>query len=261
MNARPPLAERTLPLESAARIRASLLADAAADRPARRGWRTALVAAAIVLVLLGVTFAVWNRPATQLVAGPAPNPADLVVSTDLGPLDAVETEAQLADCRRDEHAPVEEVLYARRLTDGTSSIRSVIYRNTEGQITLCSGNLYGPTRGAERAYRPSERYPVMPLTGIASAGWLPDQTTSTPTIATDYETFQPFAAADDVATVQLRAVVEGRPGPWFVGTVVNGFVIVPLVAAGPVPLDAHGEPQLTFERRGVDGNGRLVAVK
>lgn len=212
-------------------------------------------------MLVGVTLALWNRPTTQLVAGPSRHPGDQVVTTDLGPLDEADIRAQLAGCRRDEYPPVDEVLYARRLTNVQESIRSVIDRNTDGQVTLCSGAGYGATRGDERGYRPSGRYPVVPLTEIASAGWRPDQATSTPVSATDYVTSQPVAAAQDVVTVQLRAVVEGRPGPWFVGTVHNGFVIVPLVEAGPVPLDGHGTPEITFERRAVDRDGRLVAVK
>lgn len=38
-------------------------------------------------------------------------------------------------------------------------------------------------------------------------------------------------------------------------------MIVPLVEDGPIPLSAHEEPQISFERRAVDRDGRLVAVK
>lgn len=82
-----------------------------------------------------------------------------------------------------------------------------------------------------------------------------------PTSARDYATGQLFAAAPDVATVQLRALVDGQPGAWFSGQVHEGYVYVPLLEAGPVPLDDQGGPQVKFERRAFDRDGAPVRIK
>ncbi|WP_375432243.1 hypothetical protein [uncultured Friedmanniella sp.] len=262
MNAQPPLRERALPPQISAQLRATIMAGTVDVRPARRV-RTAWLAAAVLALLIGSGFLVWTRTTPPLTAAPAPvsTADDVIVDTDRGPLTESETQAALTSCLRPEDPAVDTVISARGLTDGHEWFPWVAYRNVDDQVVLCSKRLSGPTYGGERKYRPSDRYPVVRVTGMAAASWRPDQTSANPTVATDYSTVQFFAASTDVATVQLRAVADGVAGAWFTGEVHDGYVFVPLFEAGPVPLDSHGEPTLTFERRAFDRNGLLVAIK
>jgi len=96
---------------------------------------------------------------------------------------------------------------------------------------------------------------------VAAASWLPDQTSASPTVATNYSTVQFFAASSHVASVELRAVTRGVAGAWFAGEVHDGYVLVPLFEPGPVALNSHGEPEVSFERRAFDLHGSAVAIK
>lgn len=263
MNAQPPVRERALPEESSTRIRAAIMAGTVARRPVRRV-TDLLVAAAVVLLLVGVGFAVWTRAEQGVVAAPLPPVStygDRVVTTDRGPLTEAQTTKMLALCVRREDPAVREIISARRLSDGHTAFPWVVYRNADGQVVLCSKRLTGPTYAGERKFRPSTRYPVVPVGGMNEGGWTPDQSTASPTTATGYSTSQFFAAGPQVATVQLRVVVEGVPGAWFTGEVHAGYVYVPLFEPGPVPLDPHGEPKVSFERRALDFSGSPVTIK
>lgn len=262
MNAQPPVRERELPAQTATQIRATIMAGTVQVRPAHR-FRTVWLAAAVLTLLVGSGFLVWTRTSPPLMAAPAPvsTADDLVVHTDLGRLTKSQTDTTLASCLRPEDPAVDTVISARRLTDDHDPFPWVAYRNVDHQVVLCSKRLNGPTYGGERKYRPTDRYPVVRVTGMASGSWRPDQGSTNPTKATDYSTVQFFAAGPDVATVQLRAVINGVAGAWFTGEVHDGYVFVPLFEAGPVPLDPNGEPQVSFERRAFDLNGSLVAIK
>ena len=273
MNSRPPLPERTLPPHAAARIRASIMASTLSSAgpslvtstTERRKVRSRglLVAAAMVVLLAGAGFGVWFRVDHGVVAAPAPvsTYGDQIISADLGPLTESQTRITLAGCVRPENPAVQEVLAARWLSDGHAPFRWVLYRNADDQVVLCSKRITGPTYAGVRGHRPSDRYPVVALGGDLASGWLPDQDVPEPTSATDYTTAQFFAAGPDVETVQLRLVVNSVPGPWFSGDVHSGYVFLPAFEPGPVPLDKHGEPQVTVERRAFDHAGLAVAIR
>lgn len=262
MNAEPPVRERALPTYRCTQIRAAVMADAV-PVPRTRRVRTGWLAAAVLAVLVGSGFLVWTRTSAPLVAAPAPigRAGDPVIETDLGPLTQSQSRTTLATCRRRENPAAGQIISARRLTDGRKPFSWVAYRNADDQVAVCSDRLSGPTYGGDPTFRPSPQYPVVGLGGMVTASWLPDQTTTNPTTATEYSTAQFFAAGTEVATVQLRAVTSGQAGAWFAGSVHNGFVFVPLFDAGPVPLNSHGEPELTFERRAFDGSGSPVSIR
>lgn len=263
-----PVAEQMVPTEVSARVRKSLMDATREAAPRYRlpvGWVAATVIGLLAVTgVLGVM--VGNRSDADLVAAPAPLPPvstshDQTVTTDLGPLPAADTDATLATCRRAADPALATVVSARRLTDGHAPFTWVAYRNVDDQIVICSNRQNGPTLGGERQFRPTTDYPVVAVGGMTSASWLPDQSTSDPTTATNYSTAQFFAASPAVATVQLRVIVDGTPGVWFTGKVNNGFVLVPVFHPGMVPLNANGEPQVQYERRAFDRTGLPVRIK
>jgi hypothetical protein len=262
MNAQPPVRERALPPQVSAQIRATIMAGTVDVRRAPRV-RTAWLVAAVLAVLVGSGFLVWSRISPPMTAAPVPisTAGDVVVDTDLGPLTESQTQTTLDSCRRPDDPAVDQVISARRLTDGQNAFPWVAYRNVDDQVVLCSDRLAGPTYGGERKYRPSHAYPVVSVTGMAAASWVPDQTSASPTAATNYSTVQFFAASSHVASVQLRAMIDGVAGAWFAGEVHDGYVLVPLFEPGPLALNSEGEPKVSFERRAFDINGFAVAIK
>ena len=184
-------------------------------------------------------------------SGPT-SPTD-VFRTDRGPLSPEEVPAYVTYCAGEAGTTAEGVVsrYARRLTNGRSDLVLVVIRLRDGREQVCgqsSGGLLGeqfPEDG------PGDRSPVVVFLGSQGLG------------ADGYETNFEYAAQAGVARVQVRAVVRGKPQPWFEAEVHDGLAFLPMVNPGRFvwPVDEDRPRSVRFEHRAYDADGRKVPVR
>ena len=291
MNTQLPVPERTLPAESAYRIRTALLVDELELGDRRRStWLLPLAAVLVVVALLAVAAVLWPRTSkTEVARTPTPiqltwTPTTVVNSrppfykppvpfsrapatpttgptsgsdifrTDRGPLSAEEESIALAFCEGDAggNGDGAEALYARRLTSGQEDMNIVIFRGASGEEWICIPDaLLVPLDPVDPSVGPNATNPVVAAGGTVSGDR--DGTTQEWLIRT----------LPSVVRVQVRAVVKDKPRPWFEAEVHGGFAYLPIYTAGkfPWPKKADHPSGISYEQRAFDAEGREVSVK
>jgi hypothetical protein len=273
MNANLPVPERTLPRESAARIRSTIMfAEPDRDRPTSR-WMLGLAAAVVVIALLATAVVLWpGTSRTQVVATPTPiatasaTPTDLdsrfgptppespgppstqePFETDQGALSAASARRVIEECVGKGKA-TGRILAGRRASNGKQTFKVVLYRAPDGRVWQCSaGSSFTPLED-DGPNGPNASFPIVTEPGSQSAD---QEGTSAEWI---------YRALPTVRRVQVRALVEGRSTRWFEGEVREGLAFVPTFTAGRFGLNDGSFP-VVYEHRAFDADGREISVK
>ena len=290
MNTNLPVPERTLPRESADRIRSAIVfAEPEPDRRASR-WLLGLAAAVVVIALLATAALLWpGASRTQVVATPTPTPAltsaeptpmatgmptptpapsrtgplqpgpkQDPLDTDRGGLTNKRAVALIEECNApidgvEQKMDVEKMLYARRTTDGRRNVDVAIFRRTNGEEWLCAPvSMQVSVDEFAPEIGPNSTFPVITDSGQGS-GLDQDGATSE----------WIFRALSSVDRIQVRAVVDDRPRRWFEAEVHGGFAYLPVFTPGSFTWDddVRGAGNITYEQRAFDVDGREVPVR
>jgi hypothetical protein len=293
MNTHLPLPERTMPPESAERIRAAILFEEL-DRRERRAnrWMLGLAAALVVVALLAVAAVLWpaapepriaERPSASPtpaspqptaksteMPSPRPRPSNTVplepgprqepFQTDRGALTTSKARALITECNAptegEEHpkVDVQKVLYARRATDGQQTLDVVIYRRTDGQEWLCApASMHFVLDDVNPDNGPNAAFPV-----VTDSGWSETVDRNGLTVEWTYRT------RPEIERIQVRAIVEDQPTGWFEAKVDGGFAVLPIFTPGtfdqPRP-DEQIRLTLEYQHLAFDKDGREVPVR
>jgi hypothetical protein len=286
MSANLPLPERTLPPESAERIRTAILSEELDRRDHRANrWMLGLVAALVVVALLATAALLWPAtPETQVAKPPSasptpasaeptplptaipsptprpsssgplePGPKQKPFETDRGALTNSRAHAVVKECKNPDKADIQKVLYARRSTDGQQALDVVIYRRTDGAEWFCApASSYIPLDEFNPEVGPNASFPVVTDSGQGS-GLDQDGATSE----------WSFRALSSVQRIQVRAVVDDQPRRWFEAEVHGGFAYLRVFTPGKFKWDraTMGPANITYEHRAFDKDGREVPVR
>ena len=279
-----PVPERTLPPESARRIRTSLTADRLDDgeRPPAR-WLVPVAAALVVIALMATAVVLWpNAARTEVAATPAPieltwtpgpgeqgppfardpvptflssadptsgptSPSD-VFRTDRGPFPSEELASALRWCAGEVGSADDAVVggYARRVSNGQTTVAVLVFRLPDGSEWIC-----GPDEGAHpsigREAAGGESVVVRPMTYGGGENDLSSEFL--------------YATRPGIARVQARAVIEDKPQPWFEAEVHGGLAYLPMFNTGRfVWVVDKGLRDVRFEHRAFDADGHEVPV-
>ena len=286
MNTQLPVRERTLPPQSADRIRAAIMADEPGARLRwSRTWLLPLVAALVVIALLATAVVLWPRTSrTQIVARPSASPTSASASaeptptstefpsptprpsssgplepgpkqqpfeTDRGALMLTKARALIKECNED--VDVQAVPYARQAADGQRTLDVVIYHLADGRDWLCapaSGHV--PLDEVNPDNGPNAAFPVVSDSGHT-------QRIDQKGVSVEWA----YRAVPTVERIQVRAIVDGRPTRWFEGKVDGGFAYLPIFTPGKFGSTKELNPQLLLEyqHRAFDKDGREVPVR
>lgn len=276
MNTQLPVPERTLPRESADRIRTAILFEELDPRARNRAvnrWLLGLAAALVVVALLATAAVLWpSTRQTQVVERPtaSPTPASAAPTptpdwtmptptpapsrteplepgpkqdpllTDRGALSDRKARALADECTSPEDADIAEVLYARRISNGRKGVQGQEgIAGKEGMDVM----IYRQPGGEEWFCAPVSLY--VPLDTfdpeIGPNASFPVITDSGQGGGVDqYGTTSDwvFRALDSVDRIQVRAVVDGKPKRWFEGEVHGGFAFIPVFTSGTFDEDS-----------------------
>jgi hypothetical protein len=286
MNTQLPVRERTLPQQSADRIRTAIMADEPGARLRwSRTWLLPLVAALVVIALLATAAVLWPRTSrTQIVARPSvsptsasasaeptptstefpsptprpsssgplePGPKQQPFETDRGALMLTKARALIKECNED--VDVQAVPYARQAADGQRTLDVVIYHLADGRDWLCapaSGHV--PLDEVNPDNGPNAAFPVVSDSGHT-------QRIDQKGVSVEWA----YHAVPTVERIQVRAIVDGRPTRWFEGKVDGGFAYLPIFTPGKFGSTKELNPQLLLEyqHRAFDKDGREVPVR
>ena len=283
MNTQLPVRERTLPPQSADRIRAAIMADEPGARLRwSRTWLLPLVAALVVIALLATAAVLWPRTSrTQIVARPSasPTPASVQPSptstefpsptprpsssgplepgpkqqpfeTDRGALMLTKARALIKECNED--VDVQAVPYARQAADGQRTLDVVIYHLADGRDWLCapaSGHV--PLDEVNPDNGPNAAFPVVSDSGHS-------QGIDQKGVSVEWA----YHAVPTVERIQVRAIVDGRPTRWFEGKVDGGFAYLPIFTPGKFGTkELNPQLLLEYQHRAFDKDGREVPVR
>lgn len=258
MNTELPLPERTLPPESADRIRAVIMSDEpdAGQRRPLPTWVIPLAAAVVLVALLAAGAVLWPRTSrTEVVATPSasptlaspplstePTPASTTLPsptpapsrigpldpgpnqepfrTDRGPISAGKARSLVNECTDGKEADINKVLYARRVTDSETALDVVIYRRTgDGQEWFCApDSKYVSLDEVNPEIGPSSSFPVVSDAGVGTG-------LDNRGVTAEWT----FRALPSVARIQVRAVLANKPQRWFEAEVHGGLAFLPIL--------------------------------
>ena len=278
MNTQLPVPERTLPPESAERIRLALLNDEPeVDTRRVRIWLLPLAAVLVVIALVATAVVLWPRTSrTEIARTPSASPTSAVPSpsatrtprlvrtpeppaspgpaSSQAPFKTYRGSVDVATARRLLHRrcldgqPVTgKVLEAFRASDGVRDFTVILYRADDGRTWQCVyGSSFIPLQTDHRVV-PNAATPVVTRPGGQSGdsrgvqvGWV-------------------YRALPSVKRIQVRALVEGRSTRWFESEVHEGLAFVPTFTSGEFSWE-RGEFPLFFEHRAFDEDGREIPV-
>lgn len=244
-------------------------ASRSAREPRRTRWALvpAMALAAVVALVLGLTHT--GELAMPVVGAPTPStdtvgpptdgatptsssPIPSARSIDRGPLSeaAAHEVATECDCGDRPRYVVRQMLFARH-TSTHGDV--VIYVGGDGTIYAHASNPFlgmgGP--GAPSRPEPSRERPVVQWTGTLTTSGAQEST------GTTY-----YRVGPDVASVQLRVVVDGQVGPWFEASMAGGYAWAAASAHHDTRKD--DDPGLAddvrVEDRAFDAQGRLLDI-
>ncbi len=287
-----PVPERTLPDESARRIRSAITADRLDDGERRpgRAWLVPLAAALVVIALVATAVVLWpNAPRTEVAATPTPSPVEPsstptavdpsppfvtapeptlrssadptsgptsptdVFRTDRGPVAPDARAALRTWCAGEAGSPDDGVVsrYTRRVSDGRADLVVIVIQLPDGREWICgpsgAGPVFSPGPGHDG---PTDQNPVLVEPGTYGGG------------ESDLSSEFLYAARPGVARVQVRAVLDGEPQPWFEAEVHEGLAFLPMFNSGRfVWVRNKGLRGVRFEHRAFAADGREVPVK
>ena len=278
-----PVPERTLPPKSADRIRAAVMFDEP-DRAGRRSMRMWIVPVAAVLVvvaLLAAAAVLWPRtsqtevavtpsanprrpsdePAPSAVPSPTPRPSSTrslkpgpkqdPFDTDRGALKSSTARTLLTECHEREGVSGEQVLYARRVSDGQKAQNVVIYRDPEGVEWVCApASVHVPLDKVNPDVGPNSSFPV-----VADAGWT--QRMDGKGVGVEWT----YRARSTVERIQVRALAGNQPTRWFEAKVDGGFAYLPILTPGKFKSPKNFRLVLDYQHRAFDKDGREVPVR
>jgi hypothetical protein len=285
MNTQLPVRERTLPQQSADRIRTAIMADEPGARLRwSRTWLLPLVAALVVIALLATAAVLWPRTSrTQIVARPSvsptsasasaeptptstefpsptprpsssgplePGPKQQPFETDRGALMLTKARALIKECNED--VDVQAVPYARQAADGQRTLDVVIYHLADGRDWLCvpaSGHV--PLDEVNPDNGPNAAFPVVSESGHT-------QRIDQKGVSVEWA----YRAVPTVERIEVRAIVDGRPTRWFEGKVDGGFAYLPIFTPGKFGTkELNPQLLLEYQHRAFDKDGREVPVR
>lgn len=295
-----PVPERTLPPESARRIRSTITADRLEDdaRWTTHTWLVPLAAALVLIALMATAVVLWpNAARTEVAATPSvvsPTPADPSVvelsssptavdpqppfvgppepqfrssanptSGPTSPTDVFETDrgslashgesTPLEWCAGEVGSPGDGATsrYARRVSDGQVHMVVVVFQLPDGSEWICGPNGAGPLFSLDPPRSvPSDKHPVVVEPGPYGGG--EDE------LSSDFL----YAGRPGVERVQARAVINGKPQPWFEAEVHGGLAYLPMFNTGRLIWTVDtGLRGVRFEHRAFDADGDEVPVK
>ena len=282
MNSNPPLPERALPPLSADRIRAAIMVEEpkTSGRWSSRTWLLPIAAVLVVIALLATAVVLWPRtPETQVVARPSasptsapaeptpmptelpsptprpsssvplePGPKQEPFDTDRRALKSSTASALLKECHDMEEVSGQQVLYARRVSDGQKAQNVVIYRDTEDLEWVCApASVHVPLDKVKPDVGPNSSFPV-----VADAGWT--QRTDGQGVGVEWT----YRARSTVDRIQVRAVVGNQPTRWFEAKVDGGFAYLPILTPGKFKSPKNFRLVLDYQHRAFDKDGREV---
>lgn len=272
MNTQLPVPERTLPPESADRIRTAVLFDELDPRGRRANrWLLGLAAALVVIALLATAAVLWpSARQTQVVATPTPTPTPTPTGnlvprmratppqspgppstrepypTDRGPLSATTARRVIKECL-DDGKVTGEILRARRASNGVDTFQVVLYRADDGRVWQCSaGSSFTPLEN-DAEVGPNPSAPIVTEPGTQSG--------DSKGVAAEWV----YRALPSVRRVRVRALIEGRSTRWFESEVHEGLAFVPTFTAGRFDYE-KGQFPLFYEHRAFDADGREIPV-
>jgi hypothetical protein len=241
----------------------------------RRSWVAPLVGVGAVTAVVAATLVITNRPQADPGVAGTPTPLtspEAKVGVDLGTVSKADVAKLMAACRLPGDARAAELVWSRRvrgITKGSTELVAAL--ETKGATAkrpttapagaelggrVCTARLLpdgGHALAAGRVYdntwrtRPTAKRPMVALEQS------PGQ------FSNDLHTLQAWAlfrALPDVATVEARYVLNGRPGPWTKGVVDGGFAYTQVQAYGKF---TPGQGMQT-EVRAFDAQGRLMGA-
>jgi hypothetical protein len=290
MNTHLPMPERTLPPQSADRIRAALMADKPGTRlRLSRTWLLPLAAALVVIALFATAVVLWPRTSrTQIVARPTaspmsasveptpmstelpsptprpsssgtlePGPQQKPFQTDRGALTTTKAQALINECNAPSEGEeprkveVQKVLYARRGTAGQEVVDVTIFRRTDGQEWLCApASMQVPLDEFNPDNGPNSSFPV-----VSESGQSQKRDENGITVEWVYR------ALPAVERIQVRAIVDDKPTRWFEAKVDGGFAYLPIFTPGKFRSSAPFKQILEYQHRAFDKDGREVPVR
>jgi hypothetical protein len=277
MNTSLPVPERTLPPESAKRIRIAIMIDEPEVDPRRVStWMLALVAVLVVLALVATALVLWPRTSQSEIAAtpsasatptarptrtdgfgrfrptppasPGPPSTQEPYRTDRGSLTTTAARRVVKQCQEGLGSSAGEILAGRRVSDGDRTFSVVIYRRPGGQEWECApSSAHVPLDEIDPAVGPNPEFPIITDSSVTHRA---DQKGAGAEFI--------YRALPSVRRVQVRALVEGKPTRWFEGEVREGFAFVPVLTPGDFD---SGDFPLFYVHRAFDVDGREVPVK
>ena len=253
MNTHLPVPERTLPPQSADRIRSAIMADERGGRRSwSRSWLLPLAAALVVIALFATAVVLWpGTSRTQIVARPSasptsasaeptptstelpsptprpsssgplePGPKQQPFETDRGALKLTRARALIKECNED--VDVQAVPYARQAADGQRTLDVVIYHLADGRDWLCApASMHVPLDEVNPDNGPNAAFPVVSDSGHS-------QGIDQKGVSVEWA----YRTLPTVERIQVRAIVDNRPTRWFEAKVDGGFAYLPIFTPG-----------------------------
>jgi hypothetical protein len=277
MNTNLPVPERTLPPESAERIRTAIMSDEPELDPRRVStWMLSLVAVVVLLALVATALILWPRASqSEIAATPSasatptagPSPTDSFARlrptppaspgppstqkpyrTDRGWLTTAAAKRVVKQCQEGLGSSDSEILTGRRVSYGDQTFSVVIYRRPDGQEWACvPSSAHVPLDETDPAVGPNPEFPIITESGVTQRA---DQRGATAEFI--------YRALPSVRRVQVRALVEGKSTRWFEGEVRGGFAFVPVLTPGDFDI---ADFPLFYVHRAFDVDGREIPVK
>ena len=261
-----PVPERTLPPESARRIRSTITADRLDDDDRRTAptWLVPLAAALVVIALMATAVVLWpNAARTEVAATPSAvvTPSAIeptssrrtdVFRTDRGPLPSEEEATALRYCAKQAGStdPGVKSLYARRVSDGQQDYAAVMVRTSEGSEWFC---LLGRTSGPLPSRDPAKGGPTAKNSVVTDGGV---HYGGDGEIGFSSEFL--YLTRPGVVRIRARAWVDGKPQRWFEVEVHGELAYLTMYNTGRLDARRRG---VSFEHRAFDAAGREILFR
>ncbi|HZX04604.1 hypothetical protein [Kribbella sp.] len=258
----------------------------------RRQWIAPLVGVGAVAAVVAGTLVVTHKSPTDVRTAGTPAPVatrlqgtpEAKVGVDRGPVPQAELATIVADCSFPDETGPAQLVWSRHVRGITKDSTALVAlaRDTSrptAQSTVARGRKPGPGGApdfAKLGYRfcMSRVPPSAKLGAIGSVGRVADKTwraeptterglvtlsTQDGDFTADLTTLQAwrlYRAHPDVAKVEARYVLNGKPGPWTSGVVDGGFAYTEVQARGKFTVGQR----LTTEVRAFDAQGKQLPV-
>ncbi|TCC32726.1 hypothetical protein [Kribbella speibonae] len=256
----------------------------APQRPARHRIAPVVGVAAVAAVVAGTLVVTHQSPSDVGAAGTSVAP-EAKVGVDLGAVPQSDLAKIIAECQFPGEGGPAELLWSRHVRGITkdSTTLVAVARNTKMATAQPSGKPSGrkPGKGgapstAKLGYRTcmARTPPSGKLGAVGAVARLEDRAWQTQPTAehalvtlgtsdgdftnnlTTLQAWRIYRAHPDVAKIEARYVLNGRPGPWTSGVVDGGFAYIEVQANGKFKVGQR----LPTEVRAFDAQGRQVQL-